>query len=123
MRAPGQPLTLLRWLGPLVWIGFGVLVLLTLNGAVNTVTITGWLALLIGIVLLVVAFLRFRAGRRHPRARCCAPCRAVAAAASTPPVATAPVTPSGTAATAMPPPAAVPNAPPPVQPEVPGQGE
>ncbi|HYO89366.1 MAG TPA: DUF308 domain-containing protein [Candidatus Limnocylindrales bacterium] len=65
MRPEGTPLRMLRLVGPLVWIVIGVLALLTLSedSNFNAVQIIGILSLIVGVILLVLAFVRFRAGR------------------------------------------------------------
>jgi uncharacterized membrane protein HdeD (DUF308 family) len=65
MRPEGTPLRLLRMVGPLVWIALGVMTLMTASDANNfdLLRIIGIVSLVVGIVLLVLAFIRFRAGR------------------------------------------------------------
>ncbi len=63
LRGPEEKLRLTRVIGPLVWIGLGVLVLLTRDGTVDTMRIIGLVSLGLGIILFVLTFFRFRASR------------------------------------------------------------
>jgi uncharacterized membrane protein HdeD (DUF308 family) len=65
MRGPGEKIRWVRVIGPLVWIGFGVLVLLTLSdqNTFNPLPIVGWASLILGVLLFVLTYFRFRASK------------------------------------------------------------
>lgn len=64
MRPEGTSLRLTRVAGPIVWIALGVLALMTASGDTNfdLIRIVGVVSLVLGVILLVLAFIRFRAG-------------------------------------------------------------
>lgn len=70
MRPEGSPFRLTRVIGPIVWIALGVLALITANDANNfdLIRIVGIVSLVLGVILLVLAFIRFRAGRSEAAA-------------------------------------------------------
>ncbi|MBL8145788.1 MAG: DUF308 domain-containing protein [Anaerolineae bacterium] len=102
MRKPGEKIRWLRVLGPLVWIGFGLLVLLTISSSndFNPLPIIGWVSLLIGILLFVLTFFRFKASKAEAAAASAASTPAASAPAAAPkpaapaPAAAAPSTPA-----------------------------
>lgn len=116
MRGPGEKLRWMRVIAPLIWILFGVLVLLTLSdqNTFNPLPIIGWAALLLGILLFVLTYFRFRA----TKAAAVAAAGAVSAAAPAPAAAAPkPAVPAPTPAASAP--AAPPPAPKPVAPAEP----
>jgi uncharacterized membrane protein HdeD (DUF308 family) len=117
MRKPGEKIRWLRVIGPLVWIGFGVMILVSISdaNAFNPLPIVGWAALILGIVLFVLTYFRFKASKTEaadptaaaPVTPGPAPKPAPAAAAPAPkPAAPAPVEPPPAAPPAPEPPAA-----------------
>lgn len=128
MRKPGEKIRWLRVIGPLVWIGFGILVLLTLSdkNTFNPLPLVGWASLLIGILLFVLTYFRFQASKKEAAASTAsAPAAAPSATApkpATPAPAPAPAAPAPKPAEPAPapkaaePPAAAPPAPEPEKP-------
>lgn len=116
MRAPGEKIRWLRVIGPLVWVGFGLLVLLTLSDpeAFNPLPVIGWVALLIGILLFVLTYFRFRATKAEAAAATAASTPAAAAPkpASPAPAAVAPAPPAPKSAEVAPAPEPAATAPP-----------
>lgn len=131
MRKPGEKIRWLRVLGPLVWIGFGLLVLLTISSSneFNPLPIIGWVSLLIGILLFVLTFFRFKASKAEAAAASTASAPAATAPAAAAPKPAAPAPASAAAAPPAPAPAPklaepAPAAPPPApEPPAPAASE
>jgi len=124
MRKPGEKIRWVRVLGPLVWVGFGLLVLLTLSdaNAFNPLPIIGWVSLLIGILLFVLTYFRFKASKAEAAATAPAPAPAAPSSAAAPkpaapaPAVAAPPAPAPAPAAAPPAPAPKPVEPAPAAP-------
>jgi uncharacterized membrane protein HdeD (DUF308 family) len=119
MRKPGEKIRWLRVIGPLVWIGFGILILVSNSDAndFNPLPIVGWAALLLGIVLFALTYFRFKASKAEAAAESSAAAPVTAASAPTT-AASRPATPAPVAVApaqapkaAEPPPAHKPAAP------------
>jgi len=101
MRKPGEKIRWIRVLGPVVWIAFGILMLLTQGGTVDTLRIFGLAALAIGILLFVLTYFRFKASKAEAAATTPAPAPAAASTAAAPkPAAPAPAAAASTPAAA-----------------------